>query len=117
MVSKKITSSCRPWGEFKDLLEQRHFKIKWMQVAPQQRLSYQSHKRRAEHWVIVKGRALVLLDEKSLILEKGQHIFIPQGAKHRLSNPINTTLELIEVQIGDYFGEDDIIRYSDDYVR
>ena len=107
----------RPWGYFEVLKDTPRFKSKIIRVEAGQRLSYQSHQHRAEHWVIVKGNPEVVLNDVTLKLKAGESIFIPQGAKHRIINSTLESVELIEVQVGDYFGEDDITRYSDDYGR
>ncbi len=107
----------RPWGKFEILRDETYFKSKIIQVEPLQKISYQSHAKRTEHWVIIKGEATVLLDGKEHILKQGSHILIPQGAKHRIINNSNSVVEFIEVQVGSYFGEDDIVRYQDDYGR
>jgi mannose-1-phosphate guanylyltransferase/mannose-6-phosphate isomerase len=107
----------RPWGSFEILAEAEHFKAKILRVDPGQRLSYQSHRFRSEHWVVVRGRPHVVLDGTVHELEAGRSIFIPQGAKHRIENPGAEPAELIEVQTGSYFGEDDIERFEDDYQR
>ncbi len=86
-------------------------------VNPGQQLSYQSHAKRAEHWVIIKGEPEVVLNDVVHALKPGQNIYIPQGAKHRIRNPGKELVEFIEVQVGTYFGEDDIVRYQDDYQR
>lgn len=107
----------RPWGRFEILHDEPYFKSKIIRVEPGRKISYQSHAKRAEHWVIVKGEAVVTLDDKEHVLKQGQHIFIPQQSKHRIYNPTGSMVEFIEVQIGSYFGEDDITRYQDDYGR
>jgi len=107
----------RPWGRFEVLLDTEYFKSKRITVHPGQKLSYQSHKHRSEHWVVVKGTAEVTLDGKVLTLNYGENVYIPLGAKHRMANPGTENMEIIEVQVGNYFGEDDIIRYEDDYGR
>ncbi len=107
----------RPWGRFEILHDETYFKSKIIQVEAGQRLSYQSHAKRAEHWVMVKGEAVVVLNDQEHILKQGEHIFIPQGAKHRVLNLTNSVIEFIEVQVGSYFGEDDIVRYQDEYGR
>jgi mannose-6-phosphate isomerase-like protein (cupin superfamily) len=110
----------RPWGTFQVLDEADSFKVKRITVDPGQRLSYQLHHRRAEHWVIVGGTARITLDGTVHDLAPGQSIDIPKGASHRIENPAATggeTLVFIEVQQGDYFGEDDIVRLDDDYGR
>jgi mannose-6-phosphate isomerase len=107
----------RPWGTFTVLDDGSDCKVKRITVDPGQRLSYQSHEHRAEHWVIVSGRARVTLDGAEHDLEVGQAIDIAKGAAHRVSNPGADELVFVEVQLGDYFGEDDIVRYTDDYGR
>jgi mannose-1-phosphate guanylyltransferase/mannose-1-phosphate guanylyltransferase/mannose-6-phosphate isomerase len=88
-----------------------------IRVEPGQQLSYQSHAKRAEHWIVVSGQAEVVLNDEVHRLSAGQHIHIPQGAKHRMRNPGKDVVEFVEVQLGSYFGEDDIVRYQDDYQR
>src|SRR4051812_47091262 len=110
----------RPWGTFQVLDEHEAFKVKRITVDPGQRLSYQLHHRRAEHWSVVGGRARVTLDDVVHELDAGQSIDIPLGARHRVENPVATDggiLTFIEVQRGDYLGEDDIVRFDDDYGR
>lgn len=107
----------RPWGRFEVLRTADDFKVKTLQVDPGQRLSYQSHEHRSEHWVIVTGRPEVLLDGEAVQLSPGSYIHIPQGARHRIRNPGDEVVTLVEVQTGTYFGEDDITRYEDDYNR
>jgi mannose-6-phosphate isomerase len=107
----------RPWGAFTVLEEQPTHKVKRIEVMPGQRLSYQKHEKRNEHWVIVAGRAIVTLDGKDVSLSPGQSIDVPQGALHRIANPGSDILTFIEIQHGTYFGEDDIIRLEDDYGR
>lgn len=107
----------RPWGNFEVIRDESHYKSKLIIVEPGQKLSYQSHQKRAEHWIVVKGTAEVTIDDKTQILNAGQHIFIPLKAKHRLANPFQESLELVEIQVGEYFGEDDIQRYNDEYGR
>ncbi len=107
----------RPWGRYEVLVDSPFFKSKRISMWPQQRLSYQSHAKRAEHWVIVKGQARVTLDGKEHNLSAGEHIYIPLNAKHRIANLTDEVMEFVEVQTGTYFGEDDIKRYEDDYGR
>jgi phosphoglucomutase len=111
------TTEYRPWGNFTVLEDQEHYKIKRIVVNPGKRLSLQSHKHRAEHWLVVTGQALVTIDTEEKLLNEGEAVFIPVQARHRLKNPGKEKLEIIEVQRGDYLGEDDIIRYEDDYGR
>lgn len=107
----------RPWGRFEVLRDTEFFKSKVIAVWPGQRLSYQSHKHRMEHWIIVQGEGEFTLDDKKIPVKSGDHLFIPLGAKHRIANTGKEKLEFVEVQLGTYFGEDDIIRYDDDYGR
>jgi mannose-6-phosphate isomerase-like protein (cupin superfamily) len=107
----------RPWGYFTNLHEDAGYKVKKIVVSPDSRLSLQSHKHRKEHWVVVNGEAIVTLDTTEKKLTSGDYIFIPQGSVHRLQNVGKTDLILVEVQLGSYLGEDDIIRYQDDYQR
>jgi mannose-6-phosphate isomerase len=110
-------SETRPWGEFHVLDEHPGFKVKRICVLPGGRLSLQSHKHRYEHWTIVNGTATVTVDAKVTALTRGQSIDIPFGSRHRLENLGDQRVEVIEVQFGDYLGEDDIIRYDDIYNR
>jgi len=107
----------RPWGDYEVLRDEEHFKSKIIRVNPGQQISYQSHNKRAEHWIMVSGEAVVTLNEKEIPVRAGDHIYIPVGTKHRIKNASQRTIEFVEVQTGEYFGEDDIIRYTDDYGR
>lgn len=107
----------RPWGSFSILDETEGYKTKRIVVKPGQRLSYQSHEKRDELWIIVGGIAKVTLDGIDQELGYGKNVIIKKLQKHRISNPGNKDLIFIEVQTGDYFGEDDIVRYQDDYAR
>ncbi len=108
----------RPWGNYTvlDDAESDH-KVKRLVVNPGKRLSYQRHAQRAEHWFIVAGSARVTLDGKTIDLGPDQAIDIPRGSAHRVENVGNDDVVLIEVQYGDYFGEDDIVRLEDDFGR
>ena len=106
-----------PWGRWDILLEETYCKVKKITVHPQQRLSYQYHHKREERWTVVQGIATVTLDGKEIVLEKGDHIHIPTLAKHRVENRGTDNLIFIEIQQGEYFGEDDIVRIEDDYGR
>ena len=107
----------RPWGWY-DVIEQgERFKVKNIEVKPDSSLSSQMHHHRAEHWIVVKGTALVELDDKEFLIHENQSPFIPLGCKHRLSNPGKIPLQIIEVQSGSYLEEDDITRYDDKYGR
>jgi len=107
----------RPWGYYESIDEGKGFQVKRLMITPGARLSLQSHSRRAEHWVVVSGRAKVTRGEEELHLGPNQSTYIPTGARHRLENPGTEPLYVIEVQSGDYLGEDDIERFADDYKR
>ena len=107
----------RPWGSFTTLEEGTGYKIKRIEVNPGHRLSLQMHHHRSEHWIVVSGTAKVTCGEKEMILGSNQSTYVPQCTTHRLENPGVINLVLIEVQNGQYLGEDDIIRFSDDYAR
>lgn len=107
----------RPWGWFETLVIQDRFQVKRICVNPDGMLSLQSHFHRSEYWVVVEGTAKVTLDNKTLLVAEGQSVHIPLGARHRLENPGSLPMVLIEVQIGPYLGEDDIVRYEDKYSR
>lgn len=107
----------RPWGYYDNIDEGENFKVKRIQVNPGASLSLQKHTKRAEHWVVVKGVAEVICDDKKIILKENESTYIPLGHKHRLSNPGKDILEIIEIQSGSYFGEDDIERFDDKYGR
>ena len=109
--------SVRPWGRYEVLHDGDRHKVKNIVVEPGKRLSYQRHERRAEHWVVVSGRAVVTLDGRDIELGAGESVDIPTGAAHRVRNPGEVQLVFVEVQRGDYFGEDDIERLEDDYGR
>jgi len=107
----------RPWGSYDSVDVGSRFQVKRIKVKPGARLSLQSHTQRAEHWIVVSGTARVTRDDEVFDLQADQSTYIPLGAKHRLENPGTQVLELIEVQSGDYLGEDDIVRYDDVYGR
>jgi mannose-1-phosphate guanylyltransferase/mannose-6-phosphate isomerase len=107
----------RPWGWYDTVDEGERFKVKRIQVKPGASLSLQMHHHRAEHWIVVKGIAEVTSGEKIIRLKENDSAFIPQTEKHRLSNPGTEPLEIIEVQLGDYLREDDIVRFEDRYQR
>lgn len=112
-----IYSEQRPWGWFEILHEESNLKIKRIMVLPGKRLSYQSHEKRSENWTVLQGQALVVLDGTNHLLSSHQMIFIPAGSRHRIQNSGQRELIFIEIQTGDYLGEDDIVRYEDDFNR
>ena len=107
----------RPWGSYELLVGGEGFQVKRIVVNPGQQLSLQMHHHRAEHWIVVRGAAEVVNENETMLLTEDQSTYIPIGAKHRLSNPGKYPLELIEVQSGNYLGEDDIVRFEDVYGR
>jgi len=107
----------RPWGTYTVLEEGPGFKLKRIEVKPGARLSLQMHNRRSEHWIVVSGVADVVNGERDLTLQANESTYIPIGNKHRLGNSGTVPLVMIEVQCGDYVGEDDIVRFDDQYGR
>jgi mannose-1-phosphate guanylyltransferase/mannose-6-phosphate isomerase len=107
----------RPWGSFTILQEGSGFKIKLIEINPGKRLSLQRHKRRAEHWVVVSGRAKITVGKKSLTVETNRSVYVPMGMVHRLENLTKVALRIVEVQTGNYLGEDDIERFEDDFKK
>ena len=116
-VYREFPTVHRPWGTYTILQEGPSFKLKCIEVKPGARLSLQSHKYRSEHWVVVSGKAFVTNGDQIIELQQNQSSYIPAGNKHRLENPGPDRLVLIEVQCGEYLGEDDIVRYEDLYGR
>ena len=107
----------RPWGNYEGLIQGDRFQVKKIQVRPGQKLSLQKHFHRAEHWVVVNGTAIVHRDGEDIMLRENESIYLPLGCVHRLENPGMIPLNLIEVQVGAYLGEDDIVRIEDTYGR
>jgi mannose-1-phosphate guanylyltransferase/mannose-6-phosphate isomerase len=107
----------RPWGSYEPLDAGGRYQVKRLTVAPGAQLSLQMHHHRAEHWVVVRGTARVTRGEEEFLLTENQSTYIPLGTTHRLENPGQVELEVIEVQSGSYLGEDDIVRFEDRYDR
>ena len=107
----------RPWGWYRVIDDSEDHKVKEIQINSKSRLSLQSHSRRSEVWVVIKGEATVTVDENVSTLKVNDSVYIPTRSKHRLENKLNEPLHIIEIQTGSYFGEDDIQRYEDDYNR
>jgi len=107
----------RPWGSYESLIIGDRFQVKRIVVSPGQGLSLQRHYHRAEHWVVVRGTALVLVGDNEVLLTEDESTYIPVGSTHRLKNPGKVPLEIIEIQTGSYLGEDDIVRLEDQYGR
>ncbi|MCL2492199.1 MAG: mannose-1-phosphate guanylyltransferase/mannose-6-phosphate isomerase [Coriobacteriia bacterium] len=110
-------TSLRPWGSWTMLVRMPHYHVKEVMVLPGMRLSSQSHEHRAEHWIIAEGTALVTCNGGTITLQKNESAFLPMGAVHRLENIGDVPLRVVEVATGDYLGEDDIVRYEDDFQR
>ena len=113
-VNKKVY---RPWGSFISLEEHSNWQVKLLNIKPGEKLSLQMHEYRSEHWIVVEGQASIEIGDQSLLLNKNQSTYIPKKTKHRLHNPGQVPLNVIEVQSGTYLGEDDIIRFEDNYGR
>jgi len=107
----------RPWGKYLSIASDEFWQVKLIDVKPGHSLSFQKHKFRSEHWVVVKGIAQVRIEDNIFTLKENESTFIPLGLKHQLSNPGEKNLSIIEVQCGTYLGEDDIVRYEDKYGR
>jgi mannose-6-phosphate isomerase-like protein (cupin superfamily) len=107
----------RPWGTFTVLDEGTGYKVKRLEVLPGKRLSYQRHSKRDEHWIVVGGTARLTLDGQEVIVRTGETADVPIGTAHRIENPGEVNLVLIEIQRGEYLGEDDIVRLQDDFGR
>ena len=107
----------RPWGHYERVDGGEGFQVKRLSIRPGGRLSLQMHRHRAEHWIVVRGTAKVTRGEETFLLSENQSTYIPQGTQHRLENPTEEALDLIEVQSGSYLGEDDIVRFEDIYGR
>ena len=107
----------RPWGYYESIIDDKRWQVKLINVKPGEKLSLQLHHHRSEHWVVVNGTAKVEIDNKEFMLHENQSSYIPIGSKHRLSNPGQIPLKLIEIQSGSYLGEDDIQRFDDNYGR
>ena len=106
-----------PWGTYTTLKQEDGYQVKRITVAPRQKLSLQYHHKRAEHWVVTQGRAIVQIGDEKLETGPGEYRYIPLGEKHRLTNIGDSELVLVEVQVGSYLGEDDIVRLDDFYGR
>lgn len=112
-----LPTDSRPWGCFESLVSKKTFQVKRISVNPGAALSLQSHRFRSEHWIVVQGNAKVTINKETKFMETGEYVFVPLGSIHRLENLGNEQLVIIEVQIGTYLGEDDIVRYKDMYDR
>ena len=116
-MKNKTETDLRPWGYYTVLADEEDHKVKRIVVYPGQRLSLQKHQQRAEHWFVLSGEGIVTLDGERLNKKSGESVEIPRGSVHRIENQGTADLSFIEVQTGEYFGEDDIERMEDDYGR
>ena len=107
----------RPWGTYQTLALNDGFQVKILVVTPGGRLSLQKHFQRSEHWVVVKGEPTLTIDETKQVYKRDEVVYIPKESKHRIENLTDMECQLVEVQIGDYLGEDDIERFDDVYGR
>jgi mannose-6-phosphate isomerase len=107
----------RPWGKYEVLVDEADHKVKRITVSPGRRLSLQRHQRRMEHWYFISGEGVVTLADQQIAVAAGSSIDVPLRTVHRIANPGRQPLVLIEIQRGEYFGEDDIERFQDDYGR
>ena len=117
MMSAVLEEDHRPWGYYQVYADEPDHKVKRIVVYPGKRLSLQRHQRRMEHWYLLEGEAVVTRGDEELHLKEGESVNIPRGAVHRVRNPGTKDMAFIEVQTGDYFGEDDIERLEDDFGR
>jgi mannose-6-phosphate isomerase-like protein (cupin superfamily) len=117
VVKQEKRKENHPWGYYTVLADTDTYKVKEIAVFPHKRLSLQRHQRRSEHWYILNGRAEITLGDTTIVLAPGQSVDIPEGALHRIANSGSENVRFIEVQTGDYFGEDDIERIEDDFGR
>lgn len=114
-IEQKIYT--RPWGTYQTLKIEKMAQVKWIEVNPKSKLSLQKHKKRSEHWIVVKGKPLITIDKTQKKYNENDHVFIPIDGIHRIENDTDKMVVIVEVQIGSYLGEDDIIRLEDIYGR
>jgi mannose-1-phosphate guanylyltransferase/mannose-6-phosphate isomerase len=107
----------RPWGSYDSIDDGDRFQVKHMELKPGGSISLQMHLHRAEHWIVVQGTAKVTCGDQTFLLSENQSTYVPIGAKHRIENPGKVALHIVEVRSGTYMGEDDIVRYEDNYGR
>ena len=112
-----MDSAERPWGSWHVLDIGQGYKVKRIEVRPGHRLSYQTHDQRSEHWYVARGTATCLIDGQTVVVGLGETLDVPTGTPHRIANLHDGDLTIIEIQRGDYLGEDDIVRLEDDYGR
>lgn len=107
----------RPWGTYQTLKIDQNCQVKWIKVKPKSKLSLQKHLKRSEHWIVVEGIPIITIEKTQKKYNKNDHVFIPRESVHRIENNTNKDVIIVEVQIGSYLGEDDIIRIEDMYGR
>ena len=112
-----LESEARPWGSWHVIDEGAGYKVKRIHVEPGQRLSYQTHEHRSEHWIVVSGTATCVIDGTTVVAASGHSVDVAQGSAHRITNAHDEELVIVEIQRGAYTGEDDIRRLEDDYGR
>jgi mannose-6-phosphate isomerase-like protein (cupin superfamily) len=112
-----VLSATRPWGSWHVLDVGDGYKVKRIEIEPGHRLSYQTHARRSEHWLVVAGTASCVVDGRTVVVRPGEHLDVAESAPHRIANDGSTRLVIVEVQLGEYTEEDDIVRLEDDYSR
>ena len=112
-----MTGETRPWGKFEILLREPGIQVKRIEVHPGLRCSLQKHKKRSEQWVVISGRGIATVKKKEIPVSPGKYLDIPRGEIHRIKNTGKKPLVFIEVQFGEYLGEDDIVRFQDDFAR
>jgi mannose-6-phosphate isomerase-like protein (cupin superfamily) len=107
----------RPWGSYAVISKGRGWQVKVIEVLPHQKMSLQLHHQRDEHWIVIEGTAAVVLGDEERTMNVHDHALVPKELRHRIGNPTDRILRIIELQQGDYLGEDDIVRFQDDYGR
>ncbi|MGH6610957.1 MAG: cupin domain-containing protein [Burkholderiaceae bacterium] len=117
MAAREHRTVHRPWGKYTVLHESPQFKVKRIEVSPGKKLSLQLHHKRSEHWVVVQGTARITVGDTVANLHPNESIYVPAQTKHRIENTQDEALTIVEVQCGDYLGEDDIVRFADEYGR
>ncbi|HEX6150282.1 phosphomannose isomerase type II C-terminal cupin domain [Nocardioides sp.] len=116
-TSADARSATRPWGEWHVLDVGDGYKVKRIEIEAGHRLSYQTHARRSEHWLVVSGTATCVVDGRTVVVGPGEHLDVGEGVPHRIANEGDSRLVILEAQLGDYTEEDDIVRLEDDYAR
>ena len=113
-MNKKVK---RPWGYYNLLVKQSDYLIKKIVISPKKSISLQKHNHRSEHWIVLKGKANILIGTKKIVLKESQSVFVPEKRKHKITNNLSEPLVILETQIGELLSEEDIIRYDVDYTQ